>query len=249
MVSRTQPTAHHRPPLVSACMIVRNEEAHLARCLQSIAGLVDDIVIVDTGSTDSTVEIARSFGAQVSFEGWCDDFSHHRNQSWPTCGPRSSVTTCPGSSDCWDTWGACSATHQEGTYRQQLRTNRGGMAMPETLETKVVTLRGTSIIEHAEMLEQLYFDTSRAEYAQYELCLSYLSGCTLVIDAGDADAQAWSDVLTVTDMSSTYHVGLLSRSYPPGDSRYLRDRLRWYVDGGANWEVCFYLTYEPLTIR
>ena len=81
MVSGTQPTAHHRPPLVSACMIVRNEEAHLARCLQSIAGLVDDIVIVDTGSTDSTVEIARSFGAQVSFEGWCDDFSHHRNQS------------------------------------------------------------------------------------------------------------------------------------------------------------------------
>ena len=111
--------------------------------------------------------------------------------------------------------------------------------MSQTVETKLVTLKGTGTIEHAEMLEQLYFNTSGASYAQYELCLAYLSDCTLAIDAGDADAQAWSDVLTVTDMSSTYHVGLLSRSFPPGDSRYLRDRLRWYVDGGANWEVCF----------
>jgi hypothetical protein len=111
--------------------------------------------------------------------------------------------------------------------------------MAETVETGLITLKGTSTIEHAEMLEKFYFDTSKADYAQLELCLSHLSACTLVVEAGDIDAQVWSDVLTVTDMSSTYHVGLLSRAFPPGDSRYLRDRLRWYVDGGASWEVCF----------
>ena len=46
-------------------MIVRNEEANLPACLESAAALFDEIVVVDTGSTDRTVEIARSFGARV----------------------------------------------------------------------------------------------------------------------------------------------------------------------------------------
>ena len=45
-------------PTVSLCMIVKNEEAVLARCLDSLNGLMDEIIIVDTGSTDSTKDIA-----------------------------------------------------------------------------------------------------------------------------------------------------------------------------------------------
>ncbi|HEX6512852.1 MAG TPA: glycosyltransferase, partial [Chloroflexota bacterium] len=60
---------------------VKNEEANLGRCLASLAGAVDDIVVVDTGSTDRTVEIAREHGARVFLFKWCDDFSAARNES------------------------------------------------------------------------------------------------------------------------------------------------------------------------
>lgn len=65
--------------LISVCMIVKNEEAVLASCLQSVQNITNDIVIVDTGSTDSTVHIARSFGAKVLFAAWEHDFSKARN--------------------------------------------------------------------------------------------------------------------------------------------------------------------------
>jgi glycosyltransferase involved in cell wall biosynthesis/Flp pilus assembly protein TadD len=60
-------------------MIARNEEAHLRRCLASVRGLVDDIVVVDTGSTDATVGIARELGARIFTFAWRDDFSLARN--------------------------------------------------------------------------------------------------------------------------------------------------------------------------
>lgn len=50
----------HSSPLLSLCMIVKNEEAMLPRCLKSVSGLVDEIIIVDTGSTDSTREIGKN---------------------------------------------------------------------------------------------------------------------------------------------------------------------------------------------
>lgn len=68
-------------PTISAIMIVKDEEAHLARCLESIKDQVDEMVIVDTGSTDSTMEIAKKYGARVFEHPWEDDFSKHRNQS------------------------------------------------------------------------------------------------------------------------------------------------------------------------
>jgi len=68
-------------PLISACMIVRNESANLERCLRSLAGLVDEIVVVDTGSTDDTPTIASAFGARVFHEPWRNDFSFHRNSA------------------------------------------------------------------------------------------------------------------------------------------------------------------------
>jgi glycosyltransferase involved in cell wall biosynthesis len=66
---------------VSLTMIVRNEENHLPRCLESVRGLFDEIAIVDTGSTDRTIEIARSFGARVFEFTWIDDFGAARNES------------------------------------------------------------------------------------------------------------------------------------------------------------------------
>lgn len=66
---------------LSACLIVKDEERNLTRCLKSLQGLVSEIVIVDTGSTDRTVEIAQSFGARVFHHPWENDFSKHRNQS------------------------------------------------------------------------------------------------------------------------------------------------------------------------
>ena len=67
---------------ISLCMIVKDEEAVLARCLDSAASLVDEIGIVDTGSTDKTVEIAKSYAARVLFEPWQDNFAHARNISF-----------------------------------------------------------------------------------------------------------------------------------------------------------------------
>ena len=68
-----------RQPALSVCLIVRNEEQFLGRCLDSVRGLANQIVVVDTGSTDRTVEIARAHGAQVHSFTWCDDFSAARN--------------------------------------------------------------------------------------------------------------------------------------------------------------------------
>jgi glycosyltransferase involved in cell wall biosynthesis len=62
-------------------MIVRNEQANLPRCLQSVRGLFDEIIVVDTGSDDRTREIARSLGAQVYDFTWIDDFAADRNQA------------------------------------------------------------------------------------------------------------------------------------------------------------------------
>jgi tetratricopeptide (TPR) repeat protein len=66
---------------VSLCMIVKNEELHLARCLQSAKPLVDEIIVVDTGSTDRTRDIAQAFGAKVYPAAWQEDFSKARNLS------------------------------------------------------------------------------------------------------------------------------------------------------------------------
>lgn len=64
---------------ISLCMIVKNEEAVLARCLDTIADLVDEIVIVDTGSTDATKQIASQYTSNVYDFKWIDDFSAARN--------------------------------------------------------------------------------------------------------------------------------------------------------------------------
>lgn len=74
------PSAPDRPRL-SLCMIVKNEERFLRNCLASARDVVDEIVVVDTGSTDGTLDIAREFGAKILSHPWNDDFSQARNVS------------------------------------------------------------------------------------------------------------------------------------------------------------------------
>ena len=66
---------------VSLTMIVRDEEKNLSTCLGSVRGIFDEIVVVDTGSTDRTIEIARSFGAKVFEFPWVDSFAAARNEA------------------------------------------------------------------------------------------------------------------------------------------------------------------------
>lgn len=68
------------PPL-SVCLIVRNEERHLARCLESVKSLAPQIVVVDTGSTDDTKKMASGLGAEVFDFAWTGDFAAARNVS------------------------------------------------------------------------------------------------------------------------------------------------------------------------
>ncbi len=80
-IASLQAPVERAPQRLSLCMIMRDEEEHLARCLASVQGVVDEIVIVDTGSVDRSVEIAESFGARVLFEEWKGDFAAPRNTS------------------------------------------------------------------------------------------------------------------------------------------------------------------------
>jgi glycosyltransferase involved in cell wall biosynthesis len=68
---------------ITLCMIVKNEEENIKRCLTSAFNIVDDAIIVDTGSTDATKDIIKSFGEKVKLieHKWRDDFSEARNLS------------------------------------------------------------------------------------------------------------------------------------------------------------------------
>ena len=68
-------------PLLSAALIVRDEERHLEACLKSLRGRVDEIIVVDTGSVDRSREIAHDFGAAVHERAWTGDFAVARNAS------------------------------------------------------------------------------------------------------------------------------------------------------------------------
>ncbi|MER3453164.1 MAG: hypothetical protein C4344_05870, partial [Acidimicrobiia bacterium] len=72
-------------PFLSACLIVRDEEADLPACLGALVDLVDETVVYDTGSTDNTVGIARMMGARVVEGGWDGDFAKARNEALAHC--------------------------------------------------------------------------------------------------------------------------------------------------------------------
>lgn len=68
-------------PQISVCIIVKNEEDVVARALLSVREIAAEVIVVDTGSTDATIEIARALGAKVYSFPWCDDFAAARNFS------------------------------------------------------------------------------------------------------------------------------------------------------------------------
>lgn len=72
--------------MLSVCMIVKNEEKTLSRCLSKAVLFADELVVLDTGSTDRTKEIAASFNAKVYDFVWCDDFAAARNCSFSKAG-------------------------------------------------------------------------------------------------------------------------------------------------------------------
>lgn len=66
-------------PLLSLCMIAKNEAHNLPRCLGSVSDAVDEVIVVDTGSRDQTVAIAEQHGATVLYHQWTNDFAAARN--------------------------------------------------------------------------------------------------------------------------------------------------------------------------
>lgn len=80
---------NHKPdsnkPFISLSMIIKNEEKYLEGCLDSAKEFVDEIIIVDTGSTDKSLEIAQKFGAKIINKAWNNDFAEARNESLKYC--------------------------------------------------------------------------------------------------------------------------------------------------------------------
>jgi glycosyltransferase involved in cell wall biosynthesis len=64
---------------ISACLIVKNEADNIGKCLNSLKDISNEIIVVDTGSTDNTVEIAQSYGAKVYYYQWDENFSNAKN--------------------------------------------------------------------------------------------------------------------------------------------------------------------------
>ena len=82
-------------PRISLCLIVKKEEATLPRCLQSAAGLVQETIVVDTGSTDRTRDIAASLGARVFDFPWVDSFGEYRTFPIPGLRMRPRIKNVP----------------------------------------------------------------------------------------------------------------------------------------------------------
>lgn len=70
-----------RRPMLSVCMIAKDEEKNIGRALRSVCGVAGEIILVDTGSTDNTMSIARTYGAQIYQMPWSGNFSAARNES------------------------------------------------------------------------------------------------------------------------------------------------------------------------
>jgi len=64
---------------ISLCMLTKNEEKNLAKAINSVKPVVDEIIVVDTGSTDKTKEIAKKFTSKIYNFGWNDNFADARN--------------------------------------------------------------------------------------------------------------------------------------------------------------------------
>ncbi|MDR1571143.1 MAG: glycosyltransferase family 2 protein [Clostridiales Family XIII bacterium] len=83
---------------ISVCWIAKNEETHIARAINSMKGFVDEMIVVDTGSSDGTVEVARALGAKIGYFEWDNDFAAARNYAMSLA--TGDVLMCPDA-DMW----------------------------------------------------------------------------------------------------------------------------------------------------
>ena len=67
---------------ISLCMIIKNEEKVIARCLESVKTFADEIILIDTGSTDQTLDIIKKYTNQIYHYKWVDHFAEARNYSF-----------------------------------------------------------------------------------------------------------------------------------------------------------------------
>lgn len=70
---------------LSVCIITKNEELNISRCIESVKNIADEIIVVDTGSTDATVSIAKNHGALVYYKEWTNNFSEAKNFALDKC--------------------------------------------------------------------------------------------------------------------------------------------------------------------
>ncbi|NLD39113.1 MAG: glycosyltransferase, partial [Desulfatiglans sp.] len=78
-IKRLSHPVHNTKNTISVCMIVKDEEKFLENCLKSVKDIADEIIIIDTGSKDKTVEIAKKYTDNIYFHPWKDSFSEARN--------------------------------------------------------------------------------------------------------------------------------------------------------------------------
>ena len=71
--------------ILSAALMVKNEQVHLERCLKSLCQLLPQIVVLDTGSSDNTIDIAKKYTNLIYHQTWKNDFALHRNKSFSYC--------------------------------------------------------------------------------------------------------------------------------------------------------------------
>lgn len=84
-IPKEENVGKHTEKLIGFCLIVKDEEKNIRRCLDSIKSFADEIIIVDTGSSDNTVEICKEYTDKIYYHEWENDFSLHRNQSISYC--------------------------------------------------------------------------------------------------------------------------------------------------------------------
>jgi glycosyltransferase involved in cell wall biosynthesis len=153
LLKRTNP--RKIPAGISLCMIVRNEEKNLARCLDSVMDFVDEIIIVDTGSEDDTIGIAKKYNARIYKQSWKYDFSYHRNHAL-------SYATCP-----WiivlDADETLELKNDYDIHQMKINLNR----LPDDIKGLTVTIRDIDNVGNQRILQKMV-KIFRKGYAHYE---------------------------------------------------------------------------------
>jgi glycosyltransferase involved in cell wall biosynthesis len=105
---------------VSLCMIVKDEAAWLPRCLKSVRGFVEELIVADTGSRDATAAIARTYGARVLAVSWREDFAAARNAAL-ACATGDWVLQLDADETLPETSGACLRRQVEASTSEGVR--------------------------------------------------------------------------------------------------------------------------------